>query len=296
MIEFAPQINADEFHRNGFVIIDLPPSLDIDALREKVLALKPGDDDFNRVGGFAHSASLDSNIAYKTEVDRIGREAFAPIIEKLVPSHKIFISNLYIKPALGEEQPVHADWTITNSPQDVGINMWCPLIDTTKENGTLELVPGSHKLTDQIFTYGNPTYYQNIQEELKRLYLQSIPLKKGQAVIFENSILHYSPPNRTNRMRPVLFNMSVPKHANINFYSYNANKPSAPLEVYEADFEFYFIKFHEYFFSQRLPKRLKRIGKVASPMQPYTSAQFKTRMMVQRNKLEELFGKSLQTK
>lgn len=108
----------------------------------------------------------------------------------------------------GSNQPLHSDGIHFHTiPQLWMSGVWVALEDTTTENGTLNIVPGSHKWP--VFDYdslklphpdtmpdGEKENYRVYEEFIRRLVeannaeIVPVPLKKGQALIWAANLLH----------------------------------------------------------------------------------------------------------
>ena len=108
----------------------------------------------------------------------------------------------------GSNQPLHSDSIHFHTiPQLWMSGVWVALEDTTLENGTLNIVPGSHKWP--AFDYDSlklphPDTIQDGEKENYRIYeefimrlveakggeIKPVPLKKGQALIWAANLLH----------------------------------------------------------------------------------------------------------
>lgn len=80
---------------------------------------------------------------------------------------------------------------------------WCPLTDVDEMNGAMQVIPGSHKLLPVMRDTARTDYYWPFVEKLPAKMV-TVPLKAGQALVFEDSIIHGSTPNRSNEDRLVL--------------------------------------------------------------------------------------------
>ena len=108
----------------------------------------------------------------------------------------------------GSNQPLHSDVIHFHTmPQLWMSGVWVALEDTTTENGTLNIVPGSHKWS--VYDYQSlglphPDDYKDGEKNNYRIYedlitnlvethdvdVKSVPLKKGQALIWAANLLH----------------------------------------------------------------------------------------------------------
>jgi hypothetical protein len=108
----------------------------------------------------------------------------------------------------GSNQPLHSDTIHFHTiPQLWMSGVWVALEDTTNENGTLNIVPGSHKwgvYDYQSLGLPHPDDYEDGEKNNYRIYedfitelvethkadVKSVPLKKGQALIWAANLLH----------------------------------------------------------------------------------------------------------
>lgn len=108
----------------------------------------------------------------------------------------------------GSNQPLHSDAIHFHTiPQLWMSGVWVALEDTTTENGTLNIVPGSHKwgvYDYQSLGLPHPDEYEDGEKNNYRIYedlirglveaynvdVVPVPLKKGQALIWAANLLH----------------------------------------------------------------------------------------------------------
>lgn len=84
------------------------------------------------------------------------------------------------------------------------LTMWCPLTNVSKFNGTLNLIPGSHKngkLKHQFYTIKGRKYHGIQKEFLENKKIVSLKLKAGDAVLFDPYLIHGSGKNNSNKIR-----------------------------------------------------------------------------------------------
>lgn len=135
----------------------------------------------------------------------------SPIWCKLVSLglHNISISTrpvLYFNhPLLAKEEyywktPPHQDWRSMQGSINSMV-VWVPLTDVDKDLGTIEIVPGSHKLGLQsleenqlVGSFGTVSGYKDED-------FVSIPVKEGECVYFSSFLVHRSGTNSTNKIR-----------------------------------------------------------------------------------------------
>lgn len=261
--EFHPDIDKEKFLNDGYVIVDLLSEQEVAQMLSNLTSLHP-DDGFDRVGGKVHCSYLDTNKEYKQKLNDLTQQIFAPKAKKLFPHYKFFYSNAFVKPPHSQETDMHGDWTTTPEPEYTTINFWCPLLDVSRENGTLELVPGSHKIVNDVFTPNAPYFFHDIEDIIKERYTVPMNLKAGQALIFDASMVHYASDNNTDTIRPVIQYVIVPKDINPVYYHFDKKHPEKGHEKFEIEFYNWYVNRNLFNVLER-PVGLKSLGFV-----PYT--------------------------
>lgn len=251
---FKDDLQQAEFERNGFVLVDYYNEEEVNYLLDLYRNLHPIDEK-----GFFPSTFSKDLIYRKTadeEIQRIGNRS----IEKYLCDYKI-VCGSYIVKSPGEDSlmDVHQDMTLVDERVFTGINIWCPLVDLTDDNGLLYALPGSHRFYPTYRGASVPTIYANVYEEVHK-YSTPLKLNAGQAVIFDQSILHWSLPNRSNSVRPVTNTYFTHKDANFVICYYNKDKEPNKIELFKQDESFMtnFEQFGENIYSR--PKIGESLG------------------------------------
>ena len=128
---------------------------------------------------------------------------------------------------------VHQDMTLVDESKFTGINIWVPLIDLTDENGTLEVLPKSHRLFPTYRGASIPGIYYDCNEEVKKYLIKLYP-KAGEAVFFDQSIIHFSEANRSDKIRIVTNTYFTHKEATFCTCYWHKDYGSK-VEVFEQD-------------------------------------------------------------
>lgn len=106
------------------------------------------------------------------------------------------------------EHPFHQDGAyFPFAPLDLGLGVWMPLDPVDDSNGTLNVIPRSHKLPIRQHNYiagKNPGCFE--AEEIEELRKDSVFLnmQPGDAVFFHTRLLHRTGGNSTARHRRVV--------------------------------------------------------------------------------------------
>jgi hypothetical protein len=231
-----PNLQSD-FEKNGYVVVDfISPDL-IDEIKKLYDDVTP-DDMFVPKKHAYHCTFIDGNIEYKTRINQVFSQYCEPLIKPYLIDFKLFTANFYIKqPGNGDFQ-VHQNWNIVDEKKHTSLTIWFPLHDTNEHNGTIEVVAGSNKIVDNINTLNFPYFFKDFVPEIKEKYAKPVDLKVGQAIIFDDNIIHYSKTNKSDTTRRAIQLQCVPKEAEMIFY-YVDPQNTEVIEMYETNFEFY---------------------------------------------------------
>ncbi len=215
--------------RDGYVIVDFLDPSQVAALARHYSSAHP-----DPITGF-YASTFAGDKAYREDVDRRIREVCGARIAALTQDIKIIFGS-YIVKGSGEasQMNIHQDMTLVDENEFSGINIWCPLIDLDAHNGALHVLPGSHRLLRTLRGSTIPAIYDSVREELMGL-LQPVHLRAGQAIIFDQSIIHFSPPNRSGRDRVVINVFFAHRDARMLICHHDRSQPEPLVEVFEVD-------------------------------------------------------------
>jgi ectoine hydroxylase-related dioxygenase (phytanoyl-CoA dioxygenase family) len=205
--ELAAKLESD-----GFVLV---PFLNA----EKVEKLKNiyNQIDFQTDQLFWSSSFFESN-EQKKELSARVETLISENVDAVLEDFKTLGAGFLTKfPGQYSEMPIHQDWTVVDEEKFGSYTIWIALTDTTAENGALEVIPGSHRLSDSLRSPSLPVSFESLRNEL-RDYLQLLPMKAGEALIFNHALLHSSPANTSDVQRVAATFGFVPKDASLCMY------------------------------------------------------------------------------
>jgi hypothetical protein len=257
---FKDKKHQQQYLSEGYVVSDLLSAAEVEMLKTQLLKLKPDDEFFPKHRGSSdyHCTFLDTNEVYKRAANRLFKETFNPHVERLMNDYHVWNANFYIKQPGAGKFEMHQNWTHVVDDKLTSLTIWCPLVDTSEENGTIQLVPGTHKMLPDIATLNLPYYFRDIEEYIANHEMITIPLKAGQCVIFEDGMIHYSDVNKSNAPRLAIQILTGPRHSFPVYYYFNPAAPEKGFEVFEIDDEF-FMK-NNYFNMLERPQNQKSLG------------------------------------
>lgn len=243
-----------QFEEQGYVVVDYYTADEVSYLLNLYRKLHPKDEK----GFFPSTFSKDKHYRKTAdeEIRKIGERSNARYLQ----DYKVVCGSFIVKsPGADSVMDLHQDMTLVDESEFTGINIWCPLIDLTDNNGLLYTLPGSHRIFPTYRGASVPTIYRDVYDTVKK-YSTPLYLKAGQAVIFDQSILHWSKPNLSHDVRPVTNIYFTHKDARFRICYYNKEKAADKIEVFEQDDSFMtaFEQFGENIYDR--PKIGKSLG------------------------------------
>jgi len=192
-----------------------------------------------------HTSHFSTDKHYKRQVNDAITEIVFPKAESLLANCRPIFANSMIKnPGSDYFMPLHADWTYVDENLFRSVAIWVPLVDTSKENGCLGVIEGSHKVLNKIRGPRiQQSSYEHDRDWVKQLG-KLLPMKAGGAVIYDHALLHFSPPNKTAFVRPALNLSIVPKDAEIIHYC--IPEGASVIEVYRVDDPGFYISYDNF--------------------------------------------------
>lgn len=256
---FKDQAMQAEFDRNGFVKIPFLNSAQIaelDALFDELHPELPTE-------GFI-SGSYSSDMEYKQKASDHFKRIFHESYEHYFQDYTAFGGSFLFKmPSENSDLVLHQDWTIVDEEKAVALNCWVPLCDTDVNNGTLMVVPGSHYPNFPVHRAPTLDFWFNGNDDLIREKLIAMNAKAGEAVILNQSLIHYSPPNRSGQIRKAITSGIKTKDAPMQFFYFDRAAQKPELDVYAMD-ENFLIMFDDFGTDIFLPpKHGKKVRTIA---------------------------------
>ena len=223
-----------KFDIKGYVLLSsLLSKADIDSLTELFLKFR------SEYKEPFHTSHFSTDTVYKKMVhDAISSIVF-PKAESYLYNYRPLFGNFMVKkPNPTFSLDMHADWTYVDEENFQSVAIWVPLIDVDAENGCLGIIEGSHKVTNNIRGPLIRQSSRDIEGEWEKRYGKLLPMKAGNAIIYSHALLHYSHPNKTDRIRPAINLSLAPVEAPIIHYCFPEG--ATEIELYKVtDSEFY---------------------------------------------------------
>ncbi len=258
---FFDENSQKEIIEKGYTKVQLLEDKEIAHIMKEIKELRP-DDRFDpkpdEYGFTFHFTFIDTNIEYRRKTHDLLQSVFSPHIKRLLINYDFITCNFYLKSPGKGQLHVHQNWNMTANQKETSVTIWCPLIDVDEHNGTLQVVEGSHKLVPNIESYMCKPFFYNYCESLMKEYSKPIPLKAGEAIIFDDTLIHWSSNNNSSEPRFVASAICVPVEAIPVFYYPDQSNEVNRFELVELNKEFFIENSFQDLNSR--PRNLKSLG------------------------------------
>lgn len=237
---FSQQNSAAHFREQGYAIIPLLNAIEVRELKSLLSTLLftyDNNADRNRCNYNSSLFETDNDKRIKL-FDEVSK-AMQPALQKHLNDFEVIMVNYWNKMKGEGAVEIHQNWSHTEEPDAFTITVWIPLQDVNSLNGTIEVVPNSHQKFDSVrgINFGNP--FLEISDKIVASDLVPLDMKAGEAVCFDDSLLHYTGPNKTDQPREAIQLVVKPKEAPARFYYRHLDKAEKNVEVFDATPPFY---------------------------------------------------------
>lgn len=229
---FKNEAHQQLFDKQGFIVLPFINEAEVAALDKLFDELHPN---LSQSGFF--SGSYSSDVQYKKTASNKIVEVFNRAYQELFINYTPFGGAfLYKVPGANSELAAHQDWTILDEQKNVALNCWVPLCDVSLQNGPIMILPGSHFDNFNVVRAPTLPFFFSGSDAMVVKELLPMEVKAGTAVILNQSVIHYSPPNMSNQVRKAITAGIKSEGAQMYFHYKVPDKNE--LEVFEMDDDF----------------------------------------------------------
>jgi ectoine hydroxylase-related dioxygenase (phytanoyl-CoA dioxygenase family) len=170
--------------------------------------------------GFADDPTAHRHLDSRTVHDFCADPA---IVERaaaiLGPDLLLWHSRFFDKPPGSGRIPWHQDMAFWPIEPDVCVSAWIAIDHADRENGCVEVIPGSHrrKLPHTTSEATGRFTQRAVPDAVDETRKVTIELAPGEFFLFDRWLLHGSPPNRSARRRLGLSARIVPVRVKVDF-------------------------------------------------------------------------------
>jgi hypothetical protein len=231
------------FEKQGFVVI--PSFLNLEEVQHMDKLFDELHPNLPENGFFAgvYSSDFDYKKSVSEEVKVVYSRAYENTFVNYTPFGGAFLHKVS---APDSDLFVHQDWTVVEEEQHVALNIWVPLCDITPDNGPLMVLPGSQYDAFKVLRAPTMRFFFDHDASSVINQLETLIVKAGDAVVLNQSLVHYSPPNVSGKIRKAITAGVKTKEAQMIFHFKDPNVAADSVEKFEMDDDF-FIHFKNFF-------------------------------------------------
>lgn len=277
---FKNETFQSKFEEEGFIVLDLLNETEVNELISfyKTLGLK----DEKGFGFHVSMDNADKNLC-KTIREKIWSIGIPRLSEHL-ENFKPFVASFVMKEVNPKGVvPAHQDWSFVDHEEEgfCSITCWIALVDTNLINGTMGVIKGSHKFMQNHRPSPSPQTPVPLSEHMFSIfpYLQTIDMKAGQVLMFDNRIIHASPPNTSSGVRLAVGIGITQKDAELVHYYLKPDGNKNTLLKYNVDEDF-FLRYGNTSLSEMYDKNKVITGYGIPEEIPYSYTKYKPEILV----------------
>lgn len=204
-------------------------------------------------------SNSDCNSDLKRTISNEIHKVVKPCIDKIFDDYEFIPAIFFVKkPGANSPVPMHQDPTLLiDECEKTHIKIWCPLLDVDGTNGTLQMIKGSHLFVPPVSAVTVPSHFSKVDSLLYKA-MECVPVKAGDALMFDNRTIHCSMPNLTDQTRiTVIVSIVAKQRQFISLFSDTTVK-NPPIEVYYQDKDWYYSPL--WCNTHERPKTGRRVG------------------------------------
>lgn len=243
-----PSLQAD-FEELGYVVLPFLGADEVAALvdgYDRLAAELDGSsapDDYNDT--YAEFSIIHSRPEFRRRAYDLITSVLEPVAERHLIDMRPLIANFVNKPPGTGVVPTHQNFSVVDEAEHRSVSVWVALVDCVLENGAMSMLDGSHRtLRSRRGMWAYQAFSQIDQGQLDSK-LTPVEVRAGDAVILDDALVHYSPPNLTGERRLAIQFVMVPREARpLWFQQVGATDQGLDIEVWEIDERYFFEFWH----------------------------------------------------
>jgi hypothetical protein len=234
---FLDTVKQNEFQKNGFVKIRLLDDQQIEQLSKHYKDHQHKTDDLFHI-------SLDQPDPQKTQnISALIEKEVAKSLDSHFIDYQIFTSSYVVKePGKKNIVPPHQDWSFVDESVNYSVTCWTPLIDVNQKNGALAIIKGTQNVFTTLRSSPSPESKSILSDHVFTLFpfVETIDLKAGESLVFDNRLIHASTPNLSEHSRVAVGIGLTGKEASLKHYFEDPSSDKQLILEYDVDRDFFY--------------------------------------------------------
>jgi ectoine hydroxylase-related dioxygenase (phytanoyl-CoA dioxygenase family) len=268
------------FEKEGYLILPMLNAEEVQDLSNYYSALGLQDEK-----GFGFHVSMDQlDKALCEEIRTKIWQTILPKMDQYLENYKAFVASFVVKESNPKGVvPAHQDWSFVDNETEgfCSITCWTTLVDTNLDNGCMGVIKGSNRFMQNHRPSPSPQTPVPLSEHMFSIfpYLNTLEMKAGETLFFDNRTFHASPPNTTAAIRLAAGVGITQKDAQLVHYFLKPDGKQNTVLKYKVD-EAFFLKY-----DNALLSRMYDNGEVLSDYElleeiPYTYTAYTSKQLI----------------
>ncbi len=238
-----------EFDRLGYVVVDLLDASSVERLRSTYFDARDSAEGVNPPGAYndayAEFSVIHSRPDFRRDAFDVINEITAPRAGRHLVDYRPLVANFVNKPPGTGVVPAHQNWAVVDERRYQSVSVWIALSDCGIDDGAMWMAPGSHRRLRGPRGMWGLAAFVGIDEADIESVLTPVPVRAGQAVILDDALVHYSPPNKGTEDRLAVQFVMIPAEADALFSTQvGGDERYLEVEVRVVEPEFFFDFWH----------------------------------------------------
>lgn len=238
-----------EFDELGYVVVPFLSVAEVATLVQGYAAVADSEVGVNAPGAyndqFAEFSIIHSRPAFRRDAFELISSVLVPRADKVLADYRPLIANYVNKPPGTGVVPAHQNFSVVDESRYQSVSVWVALVDTVVGNGAMSMLDGSHRLLRGRRGMWAYRAFGAIEETMVDSYLTPVEVSAGQAVILDDALVHYSPPNLSDARRLAIQFVMVPDEAEaLWFQQVGGDEEHLEVAVWQVEEPFFFEFWH----------------------------------------------------
>jgi hypothetical protein len=238
-----------EFDRKGYVVMPLLSLGQVDQLVSgydsiaESLGGASRPEDYNDT--YAEFSIIHSRPEFRRQAFDLITAVLGPEAQKVLVDYRPLIANFVNKlPGTGVV-PTHQNLSVVDESRYASVSVWVALVDCVLDNGAMSLLEGSHRSLRSRRGMWAYQVFGGIEQAIIDELLTRVEVPAGHAVILDDALVHYSPPNKTDHRRLAIQLVMAPQEVKTLWHQQiGTNEDGLEVQVWEIDERFFFEFWH----------------------------------------------------
>jgi len=222
--------------RDGYVVVDFLNDLETRNLRDWFVAHP--DPVYRR--GFAPSV-LSASVPYRVAVAELIESVYDMPRRGLLEDYRFGFAGFLCKAPHEGLVKIHQDPSFVFEERYTPVQFWVPLLDVDLSNGCLRVVRGSHRLNRTVRPSEPVFPYDELLETIYGECMTDVPMRAGQAFVFNPALFHSSLVNESDGYRVSAGGMFIPREAELLCVDPDDRQKPKRLSVYNVPDDYYTV-------------------------------------------------------